>query len=116
MRLVCLSYSTNPEIPPFHRSSESPDRLTTLRLYYNASRLRPQAQEEATTIQAESAETKTLAARLRDDAAQLNVDVADTAGNIDVYEMKVGGAGCWNGVPGGRLVGRRGCSQEPPIG
>ena len=58
-----------------------------------------QAQEEATAIQAESAETKTRAAALRDQAAQLDVQVADTEGNIAVYELKV--------RPGGRVVSER---------
>ena len=67
-------------------------------------RLCSQAQDEATAIQTESAETNTLAAKLRADAAQLNVEVADTEGNIAVYEQKVGGRG-----GGGRAaMGRQG--------
>ena len=56
-----------------------------------------QAQEEATAIQGESAETKTRAAALRDQATQLDAQVAGTEGNIAVYELKVRPEGGWSG-------------------
>ena len=57
-----------------------------------------QAQTESTTIQTESSETKAQAAALRENAAQLNVEVADTLGNVEVYERKVCVvAGGWTG-------------------